>query len=130
MEFVINLQNYSKKVRLGIIEETSDEKLINYAMNSEDSEERGAVASNPNISTEQLDKLSHDSSNDVQKCVLRNKKTLGETIDGMLDNNCSTPNENLIVNHRNVLRKTLERFLKTHTNANLRIKAEERLKYM
>ena len=130
MKFLINFDQHSAEVRLGIIKETSDESLINYAKKSEDPKERGAVALNPNLSIEELDVLSHDSDDYVKECVLRNKKTSGETIDSMLDNNKATPNENLIVNHKNVLKKTLERFLKTHVNSGLRIIAERRLECM
>lgn len=59
-----------------------------------------------------------------------NETTLGETIDGMLTDEEETPDENLIVNHANVLRKTLERFVQTHTNNSLRIVANNRLKHM
>lgn len=130
MKFLVDFDQHSAEVRLEIIKETSNNRLINYAKNSEDPKERGAVALNPNLSTAELDVLSHDPNDYVKGCVLRNRKTLGETIDRMLDNNSSTPNENLIVNHKNVLKKTLERFLQTHIDTGLRIIAERRLKCM
>lgn len=129
MKFLINFDEHSAEVRLEIIKETSIKSLINYAKKSEDPKERGAVALNPNISTAELDILSHDSDDYVKECVLRNKKTSGETIDSMLHNSSFTPNENLIVNHKNVLKKTLERFLQTHVDSGLRIIAERRLQY-
>lgn len=130
MKFFINLSDYSEDVRLGIIKETADPMIICYAKKSENPKDRGAVALNSFISTAELQDLSCDSSDYVKKCVLMNKKTMGETIDGMLTNDNETPDENLIVNHPNVLRKTLERFVNTHTNNGLCIIAKERLKYM
>ena len=130
MIFTISLSDYSADVRTGIIMETNSPEIIAYAKSSEDHLERCAAALNPNISTEDLDDLSRDSSECVKKSVLMNKTTLGETIDGMLTDEAETPNENLIVNHPNVLRKTLERFVQTHTNNSLRIVANNRLKYM
>ena len=130
MIFTISLSEYSADVRTGIIMETNSPEIITYAKSSEDHLERCAAALNPNISIEDLDDLSRDSSECVKKSVLMNKTTLGETIDGMLTDEAETPNENLIVNHPNVLRKTLERFVQTHTNNSLRIVANNRLKYM
>ena len=130
MEFLITLSDYSEEVRTGIIKETKDPEIINYAIASVDPVERCAVVSNPDISLMALDCLSRDPSNSVKKCVLMNKKTLGETIDGMLTDEEETPDENLSVNHPNVLKKTLERFVQTHTNNSLKIVAKNRLKYM
>lgn len=130
MGFLIILSDYSEKVRIGIIQETKNPEIINYAITSADPIERCAVVSNPEVSLATLDCLSRDSNDSVRKCVLMNKKTLGETIDGMLTDEEETPDENLIVNHPNVLRKTLERFVQTHKNKSLLIVAKNRLKYM
>lgn len=128
--FNINLSEYSEEVRKGIILETNCQEIIVYAKSSEDYVERAAVALNPNISTLELDELSRDPNNCVKRCVLMNKTTSGETIDAMLTDEEETPDENLIVNHPNVLRKTLERFVRTHRNKSLKIVANNRLKYM
>ena len=130
MNFTINLSGYSADVRTGIIMETNSPEIIAYAKSSADHLERCAVALNPNISTQDLDDLSRDSSECVKKSVLMNNKTLGETLDAMLTDEEETPNENLIVNHANVLRKTLERFVQTHKNNSLKIVANNRLKCM
>lgn len=129
MYFNIKLSEYSQEVRSGIIMETKSHEIIIYAKTSENPVERCAVALNPNISTTELDELSRDPSDCVKKAVLMNKTTLGETIDAMLTDE-ETPYENLIVNHPNVLKRTLERFVHTHTNNSLRIVANNRLKYM
>lgn len=130
MKFFINLSDYSEEVRIGIIKETANPDIIYYAKKSENPKERGAVALNSYASAAELDELSRDPSDYVKKCVLMNKTTLGETIDGMLTDNKETPDENLILNHPNVWKETLERFLKYHTDKNLRIVAEQRLKHM
>ena len=130
MYFTINLSEYSQEVRRDIILETSCHEIIIYAKTSEDYVERCAAALNPNISTVELDELSRDPNDCVKKCVLMNEKTLGETIDAMLTDDEVTPDENLIVNHKNVLKKTLERFIQTHTDSTLKIVATNRLKCM
>lgn len=130
MYFNINLSEYSEEVRKGIILETNCQEIIVYAKSSEDYVERAAIALNPNISAMELDELSRDPNVCVRKCVLMNEKTSGETIDSMLTDDEETTDENLIVNHKNVLKKTLERFVRTHKNKSLKIVANNRLKYM
>ena len=130
MEFSIKLEDYSEETRAGIIKETKNRKLLNYAVKSAASSDRAAAALNPIISEAQIRLLAKDPSDEVKSSVLRNKKMPGNIIDMMFDDNNVTTYENLIVNHPNVLKKTLKRFLKYRTDKNLCLVAQRRLMYM
>lgn len=130
MRFFITLEDYSEKVREGIIKETSNIVLIDYAMQSINPKDRAAVAMNINTSELRLKILSTDRDIEVRRAVLYNKKTSGKIIDKMLKDDETFGYENLIVNHPNVHKETLERYVKCHNNESLKIKAQQRLMYM
>jgi len=130
VKFSIKIEDYSEETRTGIIKETKNRKLLNYAVKSTSSSDRAAAALNPIISEAQLRILATDPNDEVKLSVLRNKKTSGEIIDMLFDDNNVASYENMIVNHPNVLKKTLKRFLKYRTDKNLRIVAQRRLIYM
>ena len=129
--FIIALEEYSEEVREGIIKETNNQELIEYAVKSTDAKERAAVALNTTITDEQLRELANDPDVEVRTAVLRNKeKTTGNIIDIMLKDDETFGYENLIVNHPNVYKSTLERYIKHHKNEGLKIIAQKRLMYM
>ena len=132
MKFFIALEDYSEKVREVIIKETTNIELIQYAVQSTNAKDRAAVALNKNITELELKTLSIDSDIDVRTAVLQNqKKTSGDIIDSMLKDDETFGYENLIVNHPNVFKETLERYVKYHyDNEGLKIKAQQRLMYM
>lgn len=128
--FTIALEGHSEEVREGIIKETNNLSLIDYAVKSTDAKERAAVALNTTITDEQLRQLANDPDIEVRTAVLRNKKTSGKIIDDMLEDDKDVGYENLIVNHPNVYKSTLERYVKYHNNEGLNIIARKRLMYM
>lgn len=130
MKVFITLEDYSEMVRKGIIMETENEELIEYAVKSTNVQDRVAVALNADITEEQLRILANDPDLEVKTAVLRNRETSGEIIDDMLEDDKDVGYENLIVNHPNVYKSTLERYVKHHNNEGLKIIAQKRLMYM
>ena len=131
MEFFMILEDHSEEVQISIIRETSNSALLEYATCSENPKLRAAVALNINASEWQLKLLSTDPDIEVRKAVLQNKdKTSGDIIDAMLKDDEVFEYENLIINHPNVYKKTLERYVKYHKDGSLKIKAQQRLRYM
>ena len=115
MQFFIILEDHSEEVQKSIIRETSNFDLIEYALRSPNPKHRAAAALNINASKFQIEVLSDDLDVEVRTAVLRNKeKTTGNIIDKMLSDDETFGYENLIVNHPNVCRETLERYIKLH----------------
>ena len=131
MEFFITLEEHSEEVQKSIIRETSNFTLIEYAVRSQNPKYRAAAALNINVSKFQIEILSADPDVNVREAVLQNKeKTTGDIIDIMLKDDETFGYENLIVNHPNVYKETLERYVKYHKNESLKFKAQQRLMYM